>query len=491
MRNGRALIAVLGALLLGLSCARRQQVTYVVICFDVEDYITPPEEGIDNIPKWLAETMSEVGVTGTFFVIGEKARSLEKRGRQDVIAAMAQHDIGSHTNRGSIHPTVTEQLENAGWRDGVELMLKQEGAGFEELERIFGVPVSTLARHGGSYGPQLVYALGRMGKGYVYSPIFLPGHNAVWCCNTLNFHGDYGYFDDFYYRDDLFEPRFDSLKAHFAQDIQGVDVLAFFGCHPCKVRTVQFWDFNYYYGANPDSSEWKTPELRPQESMKTARKNFRRLMEFLKEQEGIEITTFRELMKRFAYQPEFVSRKHLQALARRILQSHRVVYDERFSPAEIFCALATSLHRYSSSGQLPSRVERAAPLGPLTRPIEEPEIQTASWRELIQLVDAALDTIRREEHLPAWLSLAGKRIGTGSLLALFADAYLQLADGQRPDTLKIQAFDAYPKEHEEEIIQSVENCKGWPVHRRDLDMSRIVEYTRLQLWTLKPAREKP
>ena len=97
------------------ACGTAHDKTYVVVCFDVEDYITPAEEGIDEIPKWLAEIMSEEGVPGTFFVIGEKARSLEERGRADVIAAMAQHDIASHTDLGSIHPTVTEILEDAAW----------------------------------------------------------------------------------------------------------------------------------------------------------------------------------------------------------------------------------------------------------------------------------------------------------------------------------------------------------------------------------------
>jgi hypothetical protein len=55
---------------------------FLVVNFDVEDYITPESERIDDIPKWLAEIMSDEGVTGTFFVIGEKARSLEKRGRR-------------------------------------------------------------------------------------------------------------------------------------------------------------------------------------------------------------------------------------------------------------------------------------------------------------------------------------------------------------------------------------------------------------------------
>jgi len=195
----KKILVVLAAIILALTCTPQKHKTFVVVCFDVEDYTTPASEGIDEIPKWLAESMSEVGVTGTFFVIGEKARSLGKRGRNDVITAMAKHDIGSHTNYGSIHPTVTELLEQADWESGVELMFKNESAGCAELQRIFDVPITTLARHGGSYGPQPVYALGRMGMGYVYSPIHLRGHNAVRFCNALNFHGEYDGFDNSYY----------------------------------------------------------------------------------------------------------------------------------------------------------------------------------------------------------------------------------------------------------------------------------------------------
>ena len=46
---------------------------YASLLFDVEDYITPPEFGLDDIPRWLAEIMTEEGITGTFLVIGNKA----------------------------------------------------------------------------------------------------------------------------------------------------------------------------------------------------------------------------------------------------------------------------------------------------------------------------------------------------------------------------------------------------------------------------------
>ena len=84
-----AVVAVLTILVLGVACPNRsgKAKPFVVVTFDTEDYITPEAEGIDDIPKWLAETMTEEGVTGTFFVIGEKGRSLERRGRHDVIAA--------------------------------------------------------------------------------------------------------------------------------------------------------------------------------------------------------------------------------------------------------------------------------------------------------------------------------------------------------------------------------------------------------------------
>lgn len=464
--------------------------TYVTVVFDVEDYITPVADSVDEIPKWLAETMTEVGVTGTFFVIGEKARSLEARGRQDVIAAMAAHDIGSHTNYGSIHPTVTEILENADWDQGVMAMLENESAGFEELERIFGIPVRSLARHGGSYGPQLVYALGQMGKSYVYSPISLPGKNVVWFCNTLNFHGDYGAFDDSYYRDDLFEPVFDSLKKNFKSDIEGLDMISFFACHPTKVRAEQFWDFNFYEGANPAPDSLKPPALRPAESMTTARKNFRRLMQFLKEQDGIEITTISDLMDRFSYQPESISKEDLRSIAERITSEEQVVYDKVYSPAELFEALVVSLSEYSDKGKLPGKIQRVSPLGPMMMPPQVPEASSLTYDQVMELAALALDSIRNLGYLPSALSSGEGLLGTGSMLHLFSTVFLDISRKVQKERYEVIPFDPYPMEREMEIISEVLSCKDWIVHRTDLDMSHLADMTRMQLWTLKPAHEE-
>jgi hypothetical protein len=461
---------------------------FLVVTFDVEDYISPESEHIDDIPKWLAETMTDEGVSGTFFVIGEKARSLEKRGRRDVISAMARHEVGSHTNLGSIHPTVTEELEKADWEGGVRLMLDQESAGFRDLERIFGAPVTILARHGGSYGPQLVNALGRMKAAYQGSPVTLPGHDVVWFANALNFSAQYSGFDDFYYRDDLFEPVFDKLKAELPKVIQTTEVIALFAGHPTKIRAEEFWDLNFYYGKNTPAAEWKMPRLRPQETMVTARKNFRRMIKYLKGRDDIEITTYGALTPLYAHQKESITARELADIATRALTRKSLAPTDDFSPAEAFASLAKAIAGYEKSGALLQSLVTDHPLGPMEMPVAAPEIWRLKSADVFKLAHEADEYIRRNGSLPASLSVGKARIGTGSLFALLSAAFLDMNAKKPRAEYDVPAFEPYPKTNDAEIIKQVEGYKTWPVHRRDLDMSKIVEHTRLQLWTLKPAR---
>ncbi|MCK4749986.1 MAG: hypothetical protein KAT15_23185, partial [Bacteroidales bacterium] len=281
-----------------------------------------------------------------------------------------------------------------------------------------------------------------------------------------------------------------SLKANFSKDIEGMDAVAFFGCHPTKVRAEQFWDFNFYQGANPGPDELQAPDLRPAESMVTARNNFRRLMQFLKSQDNIEITTYGDLMDRFSYQREFIRKKDLRKIAAEIVTTGSVVIDEYYSPAEVFAALAQSISQYAEHEKLPGKLERASPLGPMEMPPVDPELSSLTFDQVSEIAEIALSTIKKKGYLPARLSIEGKQIGTGSLLALLCSAYLDLLSGDQKDAYEVIAFEPYPKENEEAIVSEVEGYKYWIVHRPDLDMARLVEFTRLQLWTMKPARER-
>src|SRR5438552_18958334 len=79
----------------------------VILWFDTEDYLLPAD---DDACLRLASMLQERQIRATFKVVGEKARVLEARGRNDVIAALQKHDIGYHANYHSVHPTPTEYL---------------------------------------------------------------------------------------------------------------------------------------------------------------------------------------------------------------------------------------------------------------------------------------------------------------------------------------------------------------------------------------------
>src|SRR2546426_7428545 len=95
----------------------RVKTIYVILWFDTEDYILPQS---DDAALRVAEILTQQGVRATFKIVGEKARTLEKRGRQDVIAALSRHDIGFHSNLHSQQPSPALRLRDMGWEEGVQ-----------------------------------------------------------------------------------------------------------------------------------------------------------------------------------------------------------------------------------------------------------------------------------------------------------------------------------------------------------------------------------
>src|SRR5256714_639569 len=133
----------------------------VILWFDTEDYLLPAD---DDATKRLAEMLSSKGIRATFKIVGEKARVLEKRGRNDVIAALKHHDIGYHANFHSVHPTPSEYLAEAGLLDGIAEFARREGGGAADVRRILGVPtLSCYGQPGSSWGAQAIAALKQIG----------------------------------------------------------------------------------------------------------------------------------------------------------------------------------------------------------------------------------------------------------------------------------------------------------------------------------------
>ncbi|MFQ5762726.1 MAG: hypothetical protein ACE5PO_06800 [Candidatus Bathyarchaeia archaeon] len=128
----------------------------LIFSFDSEDYETP---AADDAEKWWAEAMSRHGIKACTCVVGELARALRSRARRDVIEAMSKHEIAFHANMHSAHPTWAEYLDECGWDDGVERVMREESKGIRDVRDVFGQHPSAWCKPGSSWGPQVAYAM--------------------------------------------------------------------------------------------------------------------------------------------------------------------------------------------------------------------------------------------------------------------------------------------------------------------------------------------
>src|SRR6185437_15541100 len=152
-RRGLLLILLLGFLLQvpAAFAAEPSAKVYVILWFDTEDYLLPAS---DDAALHVARFLSAEDVRATFKVVGEKARTLEKRKRTDVIAALKKHEIGFHSNFHSTQPSPAMYLSQLGWDEGVREFDRREGPGRADVERVFGQAPSCYGQPGSSWGPQ-------------------------------------------------------------------------------------------------------------------------------------------------------------------------------------------------------------------------------------------------------------------------------------------------------------------------------------------------
>ena len=196
-------------------------------------------------------------------------------------------------------------------------------------------------------------------------------------------------------------------------------------------------------------------------------------MQFLKDQENIEITTYSDLMERFSYQPDQIGKSDLRRVAEELTSTGQIVYDDLYSPAEVFAGLAQSLLEFGESGKVPGKLNRESPLGPMAMPPASPGVSSLTLDQALSLAALATDTLHNKGHLPAFLQVEDKSIGAGSLLHLFSAIYLDVSTGLLEEAYEVIPFDSYPRENEEAIISEVESYKDWIVHRPDLELRRL------------------
>jgi hypothetical protein len=466
---------------------------YVVLWFDTEDYILPPD---DDATKRLAEMLTGMGVRATFKIVGEKARVLEQRGRRDVIAALQRHDIGYHSNTHSQQPTIAVYLQNAGWDDGRAEFLRREAQGARDVHRIFGVVPVAYGQPGSAWAPQTYPALRDMGI-----RMYLDEADHVGIDDQPFYYG--GMLNVFKMRSNL--ARMDlnggsSLadgKAAFTKTYnalrgKGGGTISIY-YHPNEWVQTEFWDaVNFRRGANPPRADWKLPGTKPSAGTEQAFRDFEEYLRFIKAQAGVRFVTATELLT--IYTDVAMSRSFakddLLELARTV--QTEIGYQRRdgyaVSAADVFGLLTEAMTRFIDRKELPASLKVSALDGPArTYAASSGGTRSSSvpWNTFAQAVRETHEYLRAVRRLPDEVWIGTESLSPADYLATLGRALEALVTSGRTPAVIARVEGRYTADRD--VAEDSPGLWSWPIFPEGFHAPRIMELARLQAWTLKPA----
>jgi hypothetical protein len=488
-------LAVLSTFLAGVAgaLAAQEKATspvYVVLWFDTEDYILPQS---DDAAKRLAEFLTQQGIRATFKVVGEKGRVLERRGRNDVIAALARHEIGYHSNTHSQHPTPAEYESLLDWENGIEEFTRREYPGFDDVRRIFGQPPSCYGQPGNSWAPQAHPALKKWGvKVYLdeASQVGLDGE-PFWYGGILNiFNTRQGAKlrpnNDFSNLAEVKE-RFHKAYLESAAQPGGGIISIYF--HPCEFIHKEFWDgVNFAHGANPPPGDWKVPAMKSREASERAFQFFEEFVLYMKSLGARFVTASDglDLYSDIATNHRFTT-EELAGIARQVTPEVSFQVHGRYaiSASEVLALLnryvARKLHGESD---VPLQLE-STPYGPGMSPAAASGTNEVPWYNFSRGVLDVADTLAKTSQVPDPVWLGSTPVSPASYLVALAHVATVLLNGGKPPAMvTVGAASLAAARY---VAKDSPELWDWPIHRPGFDGAHLLDLARLQTWTLKPA----
>jgi hypothetical protein len=461
---------------------------YVILWLDTEDYILPTS---DDAALRLADFLSREGIRATFKVVGEKARTLERRQRTDVITALKQHEIGYHSNWHSVQPSPAMYLANLGWDDGVAEFDRRERPGYEDVKRIFGTVPSCYGQPGSSWAPQVFGAMRRWGM-EVYLDVGSHmglDHKPCYYGGALNFYKlahtlrtDLGGEKDLAKAED----RFLLARQKLLEEHGGVVSIYY---HPCEFVHKEFWDgVNFRNGANPPREQWKLPATKTPEQSRVAFETFEGYIRFIKRFPEVRFIVASEGAK--LYRDKARGRKftpaELRAVAAAVEDTVRFQKREDYSlaPSDVFCLLNDYVAEHGR-GHTPESVQLTrTPFGPAHPSATMAETVLTSASQFTRTAADLADAIRRQEQIPSAVWMGSKSVPPEAYLRALAKVTLDLLEGKPiPEVVEIKPAQLDTTGLAEDSL----NLWRWVIFPRGFRAPTLMELAKRQAWTLKPA----
>ncbi len=466
---------------------------YVTLWFDTEDYVLPQS---DDAAKRLAEMLTRLGVKATFKIVGEKARTLERRGRRDVIAALKKHEIGYHSDNHSQQPTIAVYLQHTGWEDGAAEFYRREVQGVKDIERIFGVTPSCYGQPGSAWASQTYPALKRMGIGMYLDegshvgiddqPFYYGGMLNVFKMRSTVARMELKGGDSLAQGKAKFQAAYDKLRA-----AGGGTISIYY--HPCEWVHTEFWDgVNFRRGANPPRSEWKLPGTRPAAETEKAFSDFEEYVKFVKAQAGVRYVTASDLMKLYPDRAltRGFNRAEILALAQAIQQEIAFQRFDGFalSAADAFALLNETINAYLEKNELPAAVKLTTLYGPtrvFTPAAGRSRPASFAWSAFASAARATAGFREAHKRMPDEVWVGVDSLSPQDYLATLAAVIEELiTTGKKPDQVKVREGRFTTDQY---VAEDSTRLWGWVIFPEGFHAPKIMELARLQAWTLKPA----
>jgi hypothetical protein len=490
----RVTAVLLGVLLFAPSPAHAgraaEPTIHVLLWFDTEDYLLPAS---DDAAKDVAEFLTAEGIPATFKVVGEKARTLEKRGRTDVIAALKKHEIGYHSNFHSVQPTPAMYLRDLGWDEGVAEFDRREGPGVAEVTRIFGRAPTCYGQPGSSWGPQSYGAMNKWGmRIYLDAGLHVSlDDKPCHYCGVVNF-----YKLEHTFRADLNDKakypdatqRFLAARKKLLAEGGGVISIYY---HPCEFVHKEFWDaVNFKGGANPPRDQWKKPQAKTEEERKRSFEIFADYVRFIRRFDEVKFVTASQAATLYEDRARGHAFSHgeLKKIAAAVgedvgFQRHG---DRTLSAAEVFLFL-NSYVKEKTTDKNPSLTYSYTVtfFGPATSGPTLTEAVTVDWDQFERTCADVQDYLIKNQRVPAVVWLGGVSVPPEAYLRSLAEVAAALLDGKdppakvplRPTMLSAAKY----------VAEDDAKLWTWVIFPPGFRAPAMMELARRQAWTLKPA----
>jgi hypothetical protein len=483
------LFGLLILLLLPQAVRAAQPPVYVILWFDTEDYILPADDDAD---LHIANFLTQENIKGTFKVVGEKARELERRGRTDVIEALKKHEIGYHSNFHSVQPTPAAYLDALGWDDGVAEFDRRERPGFDDVRRIFGVAPSCYGQPGSSWAPQTLGAMKQWGmKVYLDA-----GHHVgldgkpFYYCGLLNIYqitnmprtglinpGDL----------EEAEAKFSAARKQLQSEGGGLISIIY---HPCEFVHKEFWDgVNFRNGANPPREQWKLPAAKTPDESRVAYDLWENYIRFMRHFDDVRFITASGAARLYADRAidRTWSTADLKTLAAAV--GDDAAFQQRdgysLSAAEIFAILGQFVTERAAGRQSPVIAYPGSPYGPSSQEVSLDAPVTVAGEQFLRTVADVADSVRVHGRIPPAVWLGSQPAPPEAFLRSLALVALDLADG-KPIAKSIEIKPARLASAKY-VADDNPTLWKWVIFRPGFHAPHVMELAKREAWTLKPA----